>query len=56
MIYFDLHVSFDSLETAWVDLSKYQRFGISKLRNHFDFRDIHEIRLGLQWAIYKKKN
>ena len=55
IIYFDLRVSFDSLETAWVDSSKYQIFGISKLRNYFDFRDIHEIRLGLQWAIYKKR-
>ena len=45
----------DSFETAWVDLLKYQRFGLSKFRNHFEPRDIHEIRLGLQWAIYKEK-
>ena len=52
IIYFHHHVSFDSFETAWVDLSKYQRFGLSKLQNHFELRDIHEICLGLQWAIY----
>ena len=48
IIHFDHHVSFDYFETTWVDLSKYQRFGLSKLRNHFELRDIHEIRLGLQ--------
>ena len=48
IILFDHYVSFDYFETAWVDLSKHQRFGLSKLRNHFELRDIHEIRLGLQ--------
>ena len=48
IIHFDHHVSFDYFETTWVNFSKYQRFGLSKLRNHFELRDIHEIRLGLQ--------
>ena len=48
IIHFDHHVSFDYFETTWVDLSKYQRLGLSKLRNHFELRDIHEILLGLQ--------
>ena len=53
--YFDHHVSFDSFETAWVDFLNNQRFGLSKLRNHFELRDIHEICLGLQDTIYKEK-
>ena len=51
----DHYVSFDSYEAAWVDLSKYQRFGLSKLRNYFELRDIHEIRMVYNELFTRKK-
>ena len=55
IIHFDHYVSFDSYEAAWVDLSKYQRFGLSKLRNYFELRDIHEIRMVYNELFTRKK-
>ena len=48
-------MSFDSYEAAWVELSKYQRFGLSKLRNYFELRDIHEIRMVYNELFTRKK-
>ena len=55
IIHFDHYVSFDSYAAAWVDLSKYQRFGLSKLRNYFELRDIHEIRMVYNELFTRKK-
>ena len=56
IIHFDHYVSFDSYEAAWVDLSKYQRFGLSKLRSHFELRHIHEICMVYNELFTRKKN
>ena len=42
-------------QPEWVDLSKYQRFGLSKLRNYFELRDIHEIRMVYNELFTRKK-